>query len=159
MFVKRLKKVALLRQKRSLSGGKTKRGKGNRILGIADASRFPVTAHVEGASPHELKVGEADIERDFTICIPDNIIGDKTYANDKPDKKLCEERGIELITPYCIGRKKPRIQDGRKLGRYACRWKVEQLFAGLKIFRELLFDMNIMWKIIFICFNLVALKY
>ena len=40
-------------KKRGLAVGKTKRGKGTKIMAIADASGFPVAAGVENASPHK----------------------------------------------------------------------------------------------------------
>ena len=45
-------------KKRGLAVGKTKRGKGTKIMAIADASGFPVAACVESASPHEVKLVE-----------------------------------------------------------------------------------------------------
>jgi hypothetical protein len=35
--------------------GNTKRGKGTKIMAIADASGFPVSANIESAPPHEVK--------------------------------------------------------------------------------------------------------
>ncbi len=42
-----------------------------------------------------------------------------------------------MIAPHRRNRKKPRIQDGRKLRRYERRWKIERLFAWLGNFRRL----------------------
>ena len=106
-------------------------------MAIADASGLPVAAHIESASPHEVKLVEATIDSGFTEYAPDKIIGDKAYDSDKLDQQLSKERGIELISPHRKGRKKPRSQDGRKLRRYARRWKVERLFAWLQNFRRL----------------------
>jgi hypothetical protein len=47
------------------------------------------------------------------------------------------EQGIEMIAPHRRNRRKPRMQDGRKLRRYLRRWKVEWLFAWLGNFRRL----------------------
>ena len=52
-------------KKRGPAVGKTKRGKGTKIMAVADASGLPVAAHVESASPHEVKLVEATIERLF----------------------------------------------------------------------------------------------
>jgi transposase len=106
-------------------------------MAIADTSGLPVAAHVESASPHEVKLVEATIDSSFTQYAPDKLIGDKAYDSDKLDQQLSEERGIELISPHRKGRKKPRTQDGRKLRRYKRRWKVERLFAWLQNFRRL----------------------
>ena len=45
---------------------------------------------------------------------PDKLIGDRPYDSDKLDKRLKQERGIELIAPHKSNRKKPKTQDGRK---------------------------------------------
>ena len=106
-------------------------------MAIADTSGLPVAAHVESASPHEVKLVEATIDKGFTEYAPDKIIGDKAYDSDKLDQQLSEERGIEMIAPHRKDRKRPRTQDGRKLRRYRRRWKVERLFAWLQNFRRL----------------------
>ena len=106
-------------------------------MAIADAAGFPVAAHVESASPHEVKLVEETIDSSFTEYAPDRIIGDKAYDSDKLDQQLSEDRNIELIAPHKKNRKKPSTQDGRKLRRYRRRWKVERLFAWLQNFRRL----------------------
>ena len=72
---------------------------------------------------------ETTIDSGFAKYTPDKIIGDKAYDSDKLDQQLNEERCIELISPHRKGRMRPRIQDGRKLRRYARRWKVERLLC------------------------------
>ena len=124
-------------KKRGLAVGKTKRGKGTKIMAIADVSGFPVAAHIESASPHEVKLVEATVDSSFTPDAPDKLIGDKAYDSDKLDQTLAKDRGIEMIAPHKVNRKKPPTQDGRKLRRYVRRWKVERLFAWLYNFRRL----------------------
>jgi transposase len=106
-------------------------------MAIADAAGFPVAAHVESASPHEVKLVEATIDSGFTQYAPDRLVGDKAYDSDKLDEQLSEDRNIELIAPHKINRKKKPTQDGRKLRRYRRRWKVERLFAWLQNYRRL----------------------
>ena len=106
-------------------------------MAITDASGLPVAAHVESASPHEVKLVEATIDSGFTEYAPDKLIGDKAYDSDKLDQQLRDDRGVEMIAPHRKGRKKPRTQDGRKLRPYRRRWKVERLFAWLQNFRRL----------------------
>ena len=106
-------------------------------MAIADAAGFPVAAHVESASPHEVKLVEATIDSGFTQYAPDRLVGDKAYDSDKLDEQLSEGRNIELIAPHKINRKKKPTQDGRKLRRYRRRWKVERLFAWLQNYRRL----------------------
>lgn len=106
-------------------------------MAIADAAGLPVSAHIESASPHEVKLVEAAIDSSFTPDAPDRIIGDKAYDSDGLDERLLRERGIELIAPHRRKRRRHRTQDGRKLRRYKRRWKVERLFAWLQNFRRL----------------------
>ncbi len=106
-------------------------------MAITDAAGLPVAAHVESASPHEVKLVEATIDSSFTRYAPDKLVGDKAYDSDKLDNQLFNEPGVEMIAPHRMGRKNPRTQDGRKLRRYRRRWKVERLFAWLHNFRRL----------------------
>ena len=106
-------------------------------MAIADAAGFPVAAHVESASPHEVKLVEATIDSGFTQRAPDRLVGDKAYDSDGLDTQLLEDRQIELIAPHKQNRKKAPTQDGRKLRRYRRRWKVERLFAWMQNFRRL----------------------
>ena len=106
-------------------------------MAIADTSGIPVAAHIESASPHEVKLVDATIDSGFTEYAPDKLIGDKAYDSDGLDQRLLDDRGVEMIAPHRKGRKKPKTQDGRKLRRYRRRWKVERLFAWLQNFRRL----------------------
>ena len=106
-------------------------------MAIADASGLPVSAHVESASPHEIKLVEDTIDSSFTVYAPDKLVGDKAYDSDRLDQHLKESRGIEMIAPHKGNRKRRRTQDGRKLRRYKRRWKIERLFAWLQNYRRL----------------------
>jgi transposase len=68
---------------------------------------------------------------------PLRLIGDKGYDSD-PLRKRLKELKIDLIVPHRKNRKKPKLQDGRKLRRYRKRWKVERTFAWLGNYRRLL---------------------
>ena len=106
-------------------------------MAVADASGLPVAAHVESASPHEIKLVEATIESSFVVHTPERLIGDKAYDSDSLDQHLKKSRGIEMIAPHKGNRIRPRTQDGRKLRRYKRRWKIERLFAWLQNFRRI----------------------
>jgi transposase len=106
-------------------------------MAIADSSGLPVAAHVESASPHEVKLVEDTIDSSFTEYAPGKLVGDKAYDSDKLDQKLLAERGLEMIAPHRKGRRALCTQDGRKLRRYRRRWKVERLFAWLQNYRRL----------------------
>lgn len=61
-------------------------------------------------------------------------MGDKAYDSDKLDEQV-SEYGIEMISPNRSNRKQ-QAQDGRALGRYRRRWKVERLFAWMQNYRK-----------------------
>jgi transposase len=128
----------LCRSEKGGSGvGKTKRGKGTKIMAIADRHGLPIGISVASASPHETKLVETTLEQRFTKQVPPLIIGDKAYDSDPLDKKLKKQYGTELVAPHKENRSKSRTQDGRQLRRYKRRWKVERLFAWLQNFRRL----------------------
>ena len=114
-------------------------------MAVADASGNPIAAHVESASPHEVKLVEATIESSFVAQSPERLIGDKAYDSDGLNQHLKQSRGTEMIAPHKGDRKKPRTQDGRKLRRYKRCWKIEHLFAWLQNFRRIVvrYDYNV----------------
>jgi transposase len=118
--------------------GKTKRGKGTKLMAIADASGLPVALHTESAQPAEVKLVKSTVSRCHTRTKPQRLIGDKAYDSDPLAEELSEEQ-IELIAPHRKNRKaQNKTQDGRPLRRYLRRWKVERLFAWLQNFRRIL---------------------
>lgn len=123
-------------QKRGRLVGKTKRGKGTKIMGIADAHGLPLALRTESASPAEVKLVEQTMEERIVAEVPERLIGDKAYDSDRLDQKLMETYGTELIAPNKVNRRVP-TQDGRPLRRYVRRWKIERLFAWLFNFRRL----------------------
>jgi transposase len=125
------------RKKRGDGVGKTKRGKGSKIMGITDAFGLPVSVSTSSAGPHEVKLVDEVLDACFLKDVPEKITGDMAYDSDPLDKRLNEERGVELIAPHKTNRVKPATQDGRALRRYKKRWKVERFFAWLQNFRRL----------------------
>lgn len=117
--------------------GKTKRGKGTKIMGLTDAAGLPVAVGASSASPHEITLVGDTLDACFAKELPSRVIGDKAYDSDPLDERLRQERGIELIAPHRSNRLKSATQDGRSLRRYRRRWKVERLFAWLQNFRRL----------------------
>ena len=130
-------RIICIRKKRGLDIGKTKRGKGTKIMAIADRHGLPVAIGIASASPHEVTLVDSTIEARFIEEVPERIIADKAYDSDPLDKQLYENYGIELIAPHKGNRVKPPAQDGRLLRRYKRRWKVERLFAWLQNYRRL----------------------
>lgn len=123
-------------KKRGRCVGKTKRGKGTKILAVADGNGLPLAIGIGSASPHEVKLVEAVLDDSILDELPDCVVGDKAYDSDKLDERLWKERGLRLIAPHRAGRKQ-RTQDGRELRRHRRRWKIERLFAWLQNFRRL----------------------
>ena len=117
--------------------GKTKRGKGTKLMAVADGAGFPVALSVGSASPHEVRLVEETLAKRLVDEKPERLIGDRAYDSDPLDERLAEQ-GIALIAPHKRNRKKPVTQDGRVLRRYQRRWKVERLFAWLQNYRRIL---------------------
>jgi len=122
-------------EKRGLCVGPTKRGKGTKLMAVADGHGLPVAIDVASASPAEVKLVPATIDARFVEEVPERLIGDKAYDSD-PLAETLAEIGIELIAPHRRNRK-VKTQDGRPLRRYKRRWKIERLFAWLHNYRRL----------------------
>ena len=117
--------------------GKTKRGKGTKLMAVANRDGAPVAIHIESASPHEVTLVTATLAARFTQKRPARLIGDKAYDSDRLDRTMADI-GIEMIAPHRANRTADsQTQDGRPLRRYKRRWKVERLFAWLQNFRRL----------------------
>ena len=116
--------------------GKTKRGKGTKLMAMADSNGFPVSVYTASASPHEVTLVQATLAQVLTDEQPERLIGDKAYDSDPLDAEL-KEQGIEMIAPHKSNRKKAATQDGRPLRRYKRRWKIERLNAWLQNFRRI----------------------
>ena len=117
--------------------GPTKRGKGTKIMAVADGAGLPLAVHVASASPAEVTLVEPTLASCFTAALPQRLIGDKAYDSDPLDQELAAW-GIELIAPHRANRRKPKTQDGRPLRRYHRRWKMERLIAWLQNYRRVL---------------------
>jgi hypothetical protein len=79
--------------------GKTKRGKGSKIMAIADRRGLPVAVHIESATPHEVTLVHATLAQRFVKRFPVRLIGDNAYESDRLDADLVR-RGVELIAPH-----------------------------------------------------------
>jgi transposase len=105
-------------------------------MAVADRAGLPLALWIESASPHEVTLVEKTLDQMLIDEQPECLIGDRAYDSDQLDKRLMEQRGLELIAPHKSNRK-VATQDGRKLRRYRRRWKVERLFSWLFNFRRL----------------------
>lgn len=124
-------------EKRGAKVGKTKRGKGTKLMVIADAHGLPLAVHTASASPHEVTLVEAALDETVTVGRPERLIGDLAYDSDPLDQRLAQQ-GVEMIAPHKRNRKRAATQDGRALRRYKRRWKIERLFAWLNKFKRVL---------------------
>jgi len=102
------------REKGGDAVGKTKRGKGSKIMVRGDAAGLPVAAFVASASPRENTLAEETVEASWSGSEPGKLIGGKAYDSDKLAQELLEERGTELIAPNRSNRQ-VKMQDGRPL--------------------------------------------
>jgi len=124
-------------EKRGFGIGKTKRGKGTKLMAMADGTGIPLSVHATSASPHEVTLVLDTLKERFLRQRPVRLIGDRAYDSDPLDITLAKQN-IELISPHKLNRKKLPTQDGRVLRRYVRRWKIERLFAWLQNYRRLL---------------------
>ena len=116
--------------------GKTKRGKGTKIMVLTDAEGLPLAADTASASPHEVTLIEPLLVKRVLRRIPRHLIYDAAADSD-PLRQRLKRRGIELICPHRRNRVKPPTQDGRRLRRYRRRWKIERSISWLQNFRRL----------------------
>ena len=121
-------------EKRGLHVGKTKRGKGTKIMAIADGNGLPLALCTASASPAEVRLVRQTLQA-LSVGLPERLIGDKAYDSDALDCDL-DALGVEMIAPN--RRNRSRTQDGRPLRRYKRRWKIERLFAWLGHNRRLI---------------------
>jgi transposase len=127
--------VLSLPQKGGPGVGKTKRGKGTKIMAVADGAGQPVAVCAECATPHEVTLVQQTLAEIFVAEPIQRLIGDNAYDSDQLDRDLAET-GVEMIAPHRTNRKH-HTQDRRLLRRYRRRWKIERLFAWLQNFRRL----------------------
>lgn len=124
-------------QKRGDAVGKTKRGKGTKLMVLADRQGIPLGVSVHSATPAEIRLAPETLRSRVVRSLPERLIADKGYDSD-PFRSWLAGRKIELIAPHRKGRVKPNTQDGRKLRRYQRRWKIERTHAWLGNYRRLL---------------------
>lgn len=85
--------------------GKTKRGKGTKIMAIVDQKSLPVALCVASASPHEVTLVEKTLAGKFTKRTPKRLVGDRAYDSNPLDQHL-KKKGIEMIAPHRSNRRK-----------------------------------------------------
>src|SRR5262250_507485 len=133
------------RQKGGPKVGKTKRGKGTKLMVLVDGAGTPLGLHVAAASPAEVTLLDATLT---TVHVPrahragrprqrpDRLIADRGYDSNAVRAAL-DARGIQPIIPARSNNRRATHQDGRCLRRYRRRWIVERSNAWLYNFRRL----------------------
>lgn len=130
------RRVVFSGKKRGEKVGKTKRGKGTKILVLTDANGLPVGIDTASASPHESTLIESLLDRRVLRRRIQRLIYDAAADSD-PLRQRLKRRGIDLVCPHRKNRVTPATQDGRKLRRYRRRWKIERSISWLQNFRRL----------------------
>ena len=117
--------------------GRTKAGKGVKIMILVDARGLPVAVDTGSANPHESQLVQRLFDFMLTTETPLRVIGDKAYDSDDLDEELACQ-GVEMIAPHRSSRKAENVtQDGRPLRRYDRRWTVERTISWFQNFRRL----------------------
>jgi len=125
-----------LGKKGGLCVGKTKRGKGTKIMVVVDGKGLPIGIDIVSASPNEVTLIERLLDKRVVRRRLPRLLYDRAADSD-PLRARLARRGIELICPHRSNRSKPPTQDGRTLRRYKRRWKVERSISWLFNFRRL----------------------
>ena len=74
--------------KRGRRGGKNKRGKGTKLMAVADGAGLPLAVHATSASPHEVTLVLDTLKERFLRQRPVRLIGDRAYDSDPLDSTL-----------------------------------------------------------------------
>ena len=77
-------------QKRGELVGKTKRGKGTKIMAVSDRSGLPVAIYIDSASPAECKLVENTVNESLVDLTGALLIADKAYDSDPLDQFMEE---------------------------------------------------------------------
>jgi hypothetical protein len=75
--------------------GKTKRGKGTKLMAIADRFGLPLAVCAASAAPHEVTLVAPTLDSRFIDEMPQRLIGDRAYDVDGLDAALAS-LGVEI---------------------------------------------------------------
>lgn len=92
---------------KGLAVGRTRRGKGNKIMAVEDQSCLSLAVNVAAASLAEFRLIAPVLERCFVATLPERLIGEKAYDSDRLDAELLAQ-GVEMFSPNRSGRRKSR---------------------------------------------------
>jgi transposase len=125
--------------------GKTKRGKGTKLMVLADGQGTPLGVCVEKASPSEVTLLERTLDNGRVMrrrghrrrgYRPQRLIADRGYESNRV-RALLVKHDIAPIIPKRRNNTIATHQDGRKLRRYRRRWIIERTNSWLQNFRRL----------------------
>lgn len=137
----------LCSRKKGGSGiGKTKVGKGSKVMLVVEGHGLPIGLHLDSAQPHEIMLANQTLK---TIRVPHkcgrprtrpiSLAADKAYDS-RTFRIELRKRGIRAAIPTFERRKRKKPKRGRpiKAGElYKFRWKVERSFAWMDNCRRL----------------------
>jgi transposase len=137
----------LCSRKKGGSGiGKTKVGKGSKVMLVVDGNGLPIGLHLASAQPHEITLAAQTLK---TIRVPQKrgrprtrpqaLAADKAYDS-RPFRAELRQRGIQVAIPTFERRKRKQPKRGRPIQAgplYQSRWKVERSFAWMDNCRRL----------------------
>jgi transposase len=133
-------------ENRGTGVGKTKVGKGSKVMVVADGRGLPIGLYVDSARPHESQLAEATLatvrvpqRRGRPRTRPKELVADRAYDSQAFRHRL-RRRGIKPTIPTFARRKRRQPKRGRpvKTGAgYRQRWKVERCFGWMDNCRRL----------------------
>ena len=144
-------------EKGGLKVGKTKRGKGTKIMAVADRHGLPVPICIESATPHEVKLATSTLVQMVVHDAPRNLIGENPYDSDKLDDELrCY--GIEVIARTGVT-EELRHKTNAVCGDTVDAGKSRDYLPGCRTFGASLSDMSVTLKASSECFTLLVASF
>ncbi|MCG6154176.1 transposase [Rubinisphaera sp. ICM_H10] len=131
-------------QKRGLKVGKTKSGKGSKVMLLTDAHGLPLGLQVHSASPHDVNLIEPLLRGSLRWVMRARRFIYDTAADSRRLRRRVWLYGPRLIATY---RRRRNEQHARRLNSrdqryYDLRYRIERTFAWLSNYRRL----NIRWE-------------
>jgi hypothetical protein len=91
--------------------GKSKSGKGTKLVALSDRSGLPLAVNTASASPHEVTLVEQTLKSRSVEEKPERLVGDRAYDVDPLDMGLgCQ--GIEMIALHRRGARSQILRTG-----------------------------------------------
>jgi transposase len=133
--------------KRGRGVGRTKVGKGTKVMAVVEGNGLPIGLYVASAQPHELTLAQATLgtiqeplPRSHPRTCPKEVVADRAYDSEA-FRRYLRRRGIQPTIPsyQCRARKRPKRGRPLQVGpSYGSRWKVERCFAWMDNGRRLI---------------------